>query len=193
MKWRLTFGDPRASSWSVWNSAKVEVGADTPGGILGIGAAVEAAKTKAVVQHVGWVLVEATLVPDEDQIIDWLVPYPVAKLGFDPTAIREVDLRRVWRDPLARTLWLAIKYRHLTNQHFQKECLATAKEIRRLKPKDVYSLELAMRCGMPSHASGITEPFFTQLLPYVLGQKQIGYVFESVSGRPAVPTEVAAR
>ena len=178
MKWRLMFGDPRASSRTIFNSVKVEVGADTPAGLLGIEAAVEVANTRAVVRNVDWVLLEAALVPDDDQMIDWLIPYPVAKLGFDPTALRDPDLRRVWRDPLARTLWLAVRYRHLVNQHFAKECLAAAKEIRRIQPKNVHHLVPAMRLGMPSHACGINEPFWTQLLPYVLGQKQIGYVFE---------------
>lgn len=193
MKWRLTFGDPMASSRTIWNSMKVEVGADTPDGFLRIEAAVEAANTNAVIRHVGWVLLEATLLPDDDRMVDWLVPYPVAKLVFDPTAPREPDLQRVWRDPLARTLWLAVRYRHPVNKYFTEECLAAAKEIRRLKPKNVHSLVLAMRRGMPSHARGIREPFWTQLLPYVLGQKQIGYVFDDTPGETAVPTEVAAR
>lgn len=177
MKWRLTFGDPQAPHHTTWNSTRVEVPTDVVGDHISISAAVEMASASMIVRHVSWTLIEAKLVPDGDTIIDWVVPYPVARLSFDPTAIEDPTLQRVWDDPLARTIWIGVKYRHLTSQHFPEECLEAAKRIRRLKPTDVTSLKIAM--GM---THGIKEPFWTQFLPYVLGEKQFGFVYE----RPAL-------
>ena len=178
MKWRLTFSEPGVPEHkrNVFNSVRVEVPAQTESGPVSIESAAALGKAKDSTRHVGWVLVAAALVPDDDHVTDWLVPHPVARLAFDPTRIEDRMLRRVWKDPLARTIWLAVRYRHLVNQYFTGECLNAAREIRRLRPTDVPQLERAMRHGMPSHACGITEPFWSQFLPYVLGHKQLGYL-----------------
>lgn len=186
MKWRLTFGDPRAPRHTTWNSTRVEVPADAVGGHVSISAAAEMASASMSVRHVGWTLIEAKLVPDGDQVVDWIVPYPVAKLAFDPTAIEDPTLQQVWGDPLARTIWIGVKYRHLTSQHFPQECLRAAGEIRRLKPTDVTALQRAMR-----HVQhGIKEPFWTQFLPFVLGEKQFGFVYERPAPQDAEPVPV---
>lgn len=186
MKWRLTYGDPLATHRSILNSATVDV----PAGaglydIIKVDVAMAFAEDKfSSTLHVGWILLEARLVPDDDQVVDWLIPYTIARLGFDPTKTDKPHLRRVWADPLARTIWIAIRYRHLITKGFEEACLAAAKEIRRIKPKHVDQLQRAMEVSMGSHAWGIREPFFSQFLPYVLGTKQFGY---EVITKPEVP------
>ena len=186
MKWRLIFGDPTtpAHKRSAWNSRRVEIPADTEDGLMSVDAAVAIAVANRSTYHIRWTLVEAALVPNEDVVIDWLIPFPFARLAFDPTRIEDPTLQRVWQDPLARTIWLAVCYRHLVNQYFARECLEAAKVIRQRQPTDIHQLELAMEKGMPEHARGIREPFWSQFLPYVLGKKQIGFVTIEEKGVP---------
>lgn len=180
MKWRLTFGDPMTSAHkrNVRNGQRVEIPADAEGGLMGVDAAVAKAVDQRRIHHVGWTLLEAVLVPDDDVVIDWMIPYPLTRLTFDPTRIEDPTLQRVWQDPLARTIWLAVKYMHLTDQYFTRECLTAARAIRRYCPEDAHQLRLAMEHSMPSNARGISEPFWSQFFPYVLGKKQIGFVYE---------------
>lgn len=107
-----------------------------------------------------------------------LVPSYVV-LKFDPTSTKEPKLKKVWANPIARTLWIAKKWRHLTNQYFNDECLQRAAWIKKTPPKtdeDLRKLVGSWSPGsnFPSHSNG-QDLWVKELLPYVIGQKQIGY------------------
>src|SRR3989344_5272851 len=96
MKWRLIFGDPTtpAHKRSALNSRRVEIPADTEDGLMSVDAAVAIAVANRSTYHIRWTLVEAALVPNEDVVIDWLIPFPFARLAFDPTRIEDPTLQR---------------------------------------------------------------------------------------------------
>ncbi len=94
-------------------------------------------------------------------------------LGFDPSTLTDetdlpeegVTLREVWKDPVARTLWLAIKARHLTSQHFRKQCLQFADGLRKNPPPApgaIHSLPEVV-----CYATSIVE-LRRQLWPYIV-------------------------
>lgn len=181
MKWRLTFGNPRNQPQQRNTSRIIEIPAGDLAeegyvhpSLMTLDAAIVLARKDPSVRHVTWVLVEAILVRDEDHLVKWEIPYPIARLRFDPTHIDGL-LGRVWQDPLARTIWIAVKAGHLTEQHFDNECLAAARAIRRTRPTTVEELKEVMRMHMRRNAPGQHEVFWEQFLPYVIGTKQIGY------------------
>lgn len=182
MKWRLTFGDPRAQEHTILESQTIEIPAGDLAkngwvhpSLMKLDTAVAIAEKNLSVCHAGWSLVKAVLVRDENQIVKWRIPYPIARLTFDPTKTK-ASLRRVWADPLARTIWIAVKAGHITEQHFDKECLTVAREIRRARPTTVADLKKTMCRHMRMNAPGYDDLFFwEQFLPYVLGTKQFGY------------------
>lgn len=181
MKWRVTFAHPCMPRGKLGDGKITwEISANREGAFIGIEEACEIiGKKYGWTRQLGHVITEAVLVFDDDMPIGQVVvPNTVIHLSFDPAAIKNRKFQRVWKDGLARTIWLAVKYRHLTNQHFNMECLEAAKWIRVRKPQTATDLECLMRMAMPHNARGINEPFWTQLLPCVLGQRQIGYVFQ---------------
>lgn len=184
MKWRCTFGDPRDKYHSARNSRTVDVPAgylDPNGGwqhpwLKGLQEIWEEIRTRAGILNANEVLIEARLVHDDDKKGKWAIPYPIAYLNFDPTTTPNKRLQRVWRDPLARTIWLAVKAQHMTNQHFERHCLNAAAAIRREKPTTVDKLIRVIRVRMPMSAPNVeNKPFWEQLLECVLGKRQIGY------------------
>ena len=179
MKWRGVFADPQTppEKRTGLNKRTVEIAADGENGPISIADAIKTIEDEYHRNmYVGWVLTNILLVPDDDVEINWLIPFPYARLTFDPVKTPDRSVRRIFRDQLARTVWLAARYRHLVGPRFNQECLAAAKLIRKRKPQTAYELQLIMRHAMPSNASGIKEPFYTQFLPCVTGQKQIGYI-----------------
>lgn len=181
MKWRLTFGDPRYQEHTTLASQTIEIPAGNLAedglvhpSLMTLDAAVVLDRENSdSIRHAGWVLIKAVLVRDEDKIVKWEIPYPIARLTFDPTKTKKPGLRRVWRDPLARTIWLAVRAGHLIDQHFERQCLATAREIRRARPTTVEELQKAMRANIQGLTS--CESFWEQFLPCILGTRQIGY------------------
>ncbi|MBI2122282.1 MAG: hypothetical protein HYT98_04140 [Candidatus Sungbacteria bacterium] len=179
MKWRATFADPKTppEKRTGLEKRRVEIAADGENGLIPIADAIKTVEDKHHRNmYVGWVLTDISLVPDDDVEIEWLIPFPYARLAFDPVTTQDRSVRRIFRDQLARTVYLAVRYKHLIGPRFNQECLAATKLIRKRKPKTVHELRLIMRHAMPNNASGINEPFYTQFLPCVTGQKQIGYV-----------------
>jgi hypothetical protein len=96
------------------------------------------------------------------------------RLTFDPYEACKTDtgedeegvpLRRVWLDPLARTLWLAVKARRLTDQHFRRNCINAAKWIRQKPPMTADDLRVAL----PSAGLGyFSIRFAVEVYPYVV-------------------------
>ena len=95
-------------------------------------------------------------------------------LAFDPvgksmdTLDGGVSLHQVWADDVARTCWLAVKARHLTDQYFRECCLANARDIRTRKPDSPQSLAMIFH-GPPSCRE---MAFFEQLFPYIVAAIQ---------------------
>jgi|SRR5579863_1032836 len=48
--------------------------------------------------------------------------------------LRVIPLREIFKDDLERTLWLAIKSRHITSQYFNHQVRAAAESIRTRRP-----------------------------------------------------------
>lgn len=97
------------------------------------------------------------------------------KLLFDPKEAmlrndkREhegVSFKRLWRDPLARTLWLAMKGRFLTDQHFRKGCLIQARDIRNGPRKTADDLHVSV--NPRGFSFGLPYWYRVQLYPYVV-------------------------
>lgn len=180
MKWRITFARPCMPRGEL-ECEKItrEFSANREGAFISIEEACEImGKKYGWLKQSGLVITRAVLVSDDDMLTDQVISNTVIHLSFDPAAIKDREFQRVWKDGLARTIWLAVKYCHLTDQYFNKECLEAAKLIRARKPQTTADLECFMRMAMPHHAYGINEPFWTQFLPYILGQRQFGYAFE---------------
>ncbi|MBI4134823.1 MAG: hypothetical protein HY471_01800 [Candidatus Sungbacteria bacterium] len=174
MKWRLTYGDPNVKPRTILDRARVEVPAGPAGDLISIEAADKAADKRRVAMHRGWTLLKAELVADDDQIIEWVIPHPVARLAFNPAEIEDPVFRQMWDDALARTLWLGISWQHLVGEGLPRECLAVARILRATPPADSEHLKtLARRGGISTY--GLAEALWEQLLPYVLDQKHFGY------------------
>jgi hypothetical protein len=120
-----------------------------------------------------------------------------AVLAFDPRESMEKDdgrehdgiaFRSIWRNPLARTLWLAVKGRYLTNQYFRRHILLQAAGIRRRPPRVAEDLRVTPHPGLLAEC-----PYWfrVQLYPYVvrclLDRKQWPYLLppaKYVAARP---------
>jgi len=125
------------------------------------------------------------------------VPDP-AILTFDPAQADDFIIREVFTHRTARTLWLGIKFSHLVSNYFNANCLELGKiidvriaaranwlewnkTVHRGRPRkevhacDAQYLDFAMRnYGM----MGTHDSFGEQLLPYVLGEKDIRWEIE---------------
>lgn len=103
--------------------------------------------------------------------------YPV-KVLFDPDEVVQrddkgehegVSFKRLWRDPLARTLWLAMKGRFLTDQHFRQGCLIRARleTSRNRPPKTADDLHVSV-VNPRGFSFGLPYWYRVQLYPYVV-------------------------
>jgi hypothetical protein len=110
-----------------------------------------------------------------------MIPETVA-LGFDPEKTENKDLKEVFSDDLAQTLWLAIKYSHLAGPSFTRNCIVCAKIIRYSKKKEPMTADLLFRIlsgfakGPGQNIIGPAEASFAaELLPFVNGEKTITF------------------
>lgn len=101
--------------------------------------------------------------------VPWREETKVYDQGRDLDAI---PLRVIFRDDLTRTLWLAIKQRHITSQYFHHEITRAADSIRSQVPIDPRDLHSRISQSTGRHSNdGIHEgpdTFCEELLPYVL-------------------------
>ena len=109
--------------------------------------------------------------------------HETVSLTFDPEEVGE-DFRATFSDDLARTLCLAIRSSHLISQYFYTNCLHYAKVIRKrlaqggpLTARELLNILAGMT---PGHSIiGHCElDFATELLPFVKGEKTIGFEIE---------------
>jgi len=98
-----------------------------------------------------------------------------AKLAFNPreSMLKDdrkehegVSFARIWRDPLTRTIWLALKGRHLTSQYFRGAVVAQARWLRKHPPKSPWELNLHLGAG--GSFLGPPMSFQEQAWPYVV-------------------------
>jgi hypothetical protein len=97
-----------------------------------------------------------------------------------------VSLRRIWKDPLARTLWLGVKPFYLTDQNFRWLVLAQARQLRHKPPRtyEDYSLSVTNFWASSVHAS-IREQLHPYIVRCLINEKRWPYF---VPGRiPARP------
>lgn len=96
-------------------------------------------------------------------------------LSFDPIEVCKTDtgkgeegvkFRRVWKDPIARTIWLAIKARHITSQYFRGACIEMADDIRKRPPTSADDLRIYT--GDHLLFGSISIWFRAQLWPYIV-------------------------
>ena len=102
-------------------------------------------------------------------------------LNFDPKTASQ-EFQKVFANDLTRTLWLAIKQSHLTDQYFCKSIIRYAVAINAAKEEGKLSAETLFRIlsGFASPPlSGVIGPsersFAEELLPFVTGEKTITF------------------
>jgi hypothetical protein len=97
-----------------------------------------------------------------------------AELKFDPNEDKiSPNLKSVFENKLARTLWIGIKQRHLASKYFEGHCLNAAKAIEKNGvPESAEKLEylISRHFGI-----GYSKEFIEELLPYLTGEKNLEY------------------
>lgn len=78
-------------------------------------------------------------------------PNPVV-MKFDPLVSKDEEIRQVFADPLARTIWIAFRPRHIVSQYFAGEVLEIARRLRSTDPIDnPEDLNTFLRFDYPHH------------------------------------------
>ncbi len=96
------------------------------------------------------------------------------KLGFDPKLSDNQEIKKVFADKLACTLWLAIKSTHLVDERFNQACIAIARWIRKEK-EPLTEGRLYVFLDQWGVIGTNEQKFCTELLPYARGEKTIKY------------------
>ena len=98
-------------------------------------------------------------------------------LTFDPKEAGG-EIKKIFRDDLARTLWLAVKSGHVVSQYFNSMCTEYARVIRKAKQKSPLTARqlLHILSGVGRHPGygiiGENElPFAQNLLLFVNGER----------------------
>lgn len=109
-------------------------------------------------------------------------------LKFDPEKSNE-EIRKVFADDLARTMWLAIRPGHLASQDFNRHILAYANIIRRERELEGFTTNRLLNilsgvARMPTAGViGCQELDFAQeLFPFVTGEKTITFEIQEWQG-----------
>lgn len=102
-------------------------------------------------------------------------------LTFDPAKSVNPQIRTVFEDPLARTIWIAIRRSHLTNQYFNQSCLTLAKELRKKKYQNIDGKQLNTLLYRQGTIGSAEYDVGDKILPFVKGEKtfEIEYKLES--------------
>jgi hypothetical protein len=96
------------------------------------------------------------------------------ELKFDPSdeKIGE-ELKSVFENKLARTLWMGIKQRHLTDQYFESYCLNISEIFEKLGIPD--TTNKLKRILERNFNRTYSQKFLEELLPYLSGKKNLEY------------------
>jgi hypothetical protein len=103
-------------------------------------------------------------------------------VAFNPATLTGT-LCAVWRDDVARTLWLAYKWKHLVSQHFDQDCLAAARALRATPPTSVEKLRrtLCGACGFGRTWDWLArgdEAWYAQVFPILRDGLKIPYAVD---------------
>ena len=94
-----------------------------------------------------------------------------AQLSFDPEIdIKTEEIRNIFDSKMARTLWLAIKPKHLTDQYFNKNCLGAGRTLETLEIKSESHLKNILWSHFKYDFGG---NFISELFPYVMEDKSL--------------------
>lgn len=100
-------------------------------------------------------------------------------LKFNPETTEDKTVRQVFSDRIARNLWIGLKWRHLTCEHFSEGCLKIAEQIRQTPPQtpgDLRSIFVQRGRDPIFHGpNACTEELAGELLPYVNGSLDFSY------------------
>lgn len=102
--------------------------------------------------------------------VAWREETKIYDQGRDTDAI---PLRLIFADELKRTLWLAIKAKHITSQYFNHDVTRAAESIRRDHPVDPRDLHLRIQSMTGAHWDDTSkspgpDKFCEELFPFVL-------------------------
>jgi len=102
-------------------------------------------------------------------------------LPFDPKD-GDKEIKKIFEDDLARTLWLGIRQGHIVQSNFKKAILAYAKVIRPIKDQESFGAKELFSILSGSHKRsqfrviGESEKLFVEeLLPFIKGEKTIKF------------------
>lgn len=102
-------------------------------------------------------------------------------LPFDPKNSDD-EIRKIFNDDLARTLWLGIRQGHIAEKNFKKAILACAEVIRPIKDQESFDAKELFDILSGSHKRsrfrviGESEKLFAEeLLPFIKGEKTIKF------------------
>lgn len=103
----------------------------------------------------------------------------IIELTFRPDEL-EGEVAKVFKDDLARTLWLAIKRSHVVAKGFNSLCLAYAKKLRGMDKEELTAERLFSilngSIDQREDLIGTKEiAFARELLPFVKGKKELRY------------------
>lgn len=112
----------------------------------------------------------------------------VVKLGFNPFQCGCADTAAVFRDEVARTLYLLWRREHITSDTFPQQVLGVASRIKTVRPKTAVELAECFRCIWCDPLSNFhkedIERFCPDALPYFTGEKKVEY---EINLEPSAP------
>jgi hypothetical protein len=96
---------------------------------------------------------------------------PTIQLGFEPDDVTDPQLQAVIADPIAWAIWLLWRPCHIVSQHFNKNVLAAAADIRRLKPQTMRDYVRCFHgCDFPHKC---VDDWISQAYPFLIGADKI--------------------
>ena len=98
-------------------------------------------------------------------------------LGFNPTVSEDSELRAVFANDTARTLYLLWRQGHIVSQYFNKHVLEIAEKIAKAKPRTVEALARCFQVNslQAEFVAGDIEAFCPEALPFFTGQRRVLY------------------
>jgi hypothetical protein len=105
--------------------------------------------------------------------MDEYIKNPV-ELNFDPLD-KEIgkEVKAVFENKLARTLWMGIKQKHSATQYFESHCLNVSEIFEKLGVPD--TPEKLKRILERNFSMIYSQKFLEELLPYLSGKKDLEY------------------
>lgn len=102
------------------------------------------------------------------------------ELQFDPFDEKTTkEVKAVFENKLARTLWMGIKQKHLTDQYFENQCLNVSEIFKKLGVPDTpEKLKRILERNFNTLYNSNTlynKKFVEELLPYLSGDKDLEY------------------